>query len=732
MYVRSLADSLSFLNKRYFHVFDSRVFACVAAQGRSSSKVLNRISRRTKRAHIKYEGITDRTLLRYRKQVSNFFNYLHVRGLQLPDSMAHLDSAAAEYVNHLYMEGEPHGHVQEFVSGLRRLLPSCRKHVDTAKLYCSYWGRGLKRRRALPIPADALVGMVGVAFACSEDRVAVIFLVGFLGLLRTGKLVTLTPKQVKVIADKAQLWRSRYVQLAACLGDGELAERLAAAAPAQWELMVSENGSGITKRRRNVALHAKVIPTPLVSASPVAPRRDQHGPCLGHKEIGGRDDGTQISEVEFKGEQQELESYVNPISQAEYHASNFGESAGIGGGTVPTRGAAVEGSVKPDMQCEGEEWPVLVICPSSLRFVWKEQAGRWLPDLCGDGRVQVIKSGKESFREDAAVWVISYNLLAAASGAKYMSRPCGNPHQLVICDESHNIKEWSAKRTKAAVQILQKADHAILLSGTPTRNTPDELHAQLAGLQLPGLFSYASFRRRYCIEKNVRLGTGQVFKKITGARNANELNLMLTSSVMIRQSPTAFTQTAQLRATWRALTAWPVNQATRWLDYPWAYSSGHVYMLVRSAQLITMIQNVLSNGLALERASERMQDDDAIAWATVQQDGQGLAVASARLQDDEAVAHAAAKLCGPPLGHANGRLRGSGEWSRAGWPSSTPVGGSGLLVHARWPPWDDGAVARAARRGLAVAHASWRLCGDEAAARAAVEEKWWALKPASK
>eukprot|EP00959_Pyramimonas_sp_CCMP1952_P462598 9483519-Pyramimonas_sp.AAC.1 len=46
MYVRSLADSLSFRNKHYFHVFDSRVVACVAAKVRSSSKVLNRISRR--------------------------------------------------------------------------------------------------------------------------------------------------------------------------------------------------------------------------------------------------------------------------------------------------------------------------------------------------------------------------------------------------------------------------------------------------------------------------------------------------------------------------------------------------------------------------------------------------------------------------------------------------------------------------------------------------------------
>eukprot|EP00405_Crypthecodinium_cohnii_P040103 CAMPEP_0206556560 /NCGR_PEP_ID=MMETSP0325_2-20121206/18523_1 /ASSEMBLY_ACC=CAM_ASM_000347 /TAXON_ID=2866 /ORGANISM="Crypthecodinium cohnii, Strain Seligo" /LENGTH=853 /DNA_ID=CAMNT_0054057197 /DNA_START=438 /DNA_END=2999 /DNA_ORIENTATION=- len=181
-------------------------------------------------------------------------------------------------------------------------------------------------------------------------------------------------------------------------------------------------------------------------------------------------------------------------------------------------------------------WPALVVCPSSLRFVWKEQAEKWLPELCDKDRVQVITKGKMDLQSDAAIWVISYNLLAdSRTGNKFARRPSGEPHQIVICDESHNIKDWKAQRTKVVVNILQNAQRVVLLSGTPTRNSPDELHPQLCGLQLPGLLSVHQFRRRYCVERQNRIGTGQIISRVVGARNARELNVVLTSSVMIRR-----------------------------------------------------------------------------------------------------------------------------------------------------------------------------------------------------
>jgi hypothetical protein len=45
-YVRSQVGSKDFHQKRFFHVFDSRVVSCVVAKGRSSSRILNRLCRR--------------------------------------------------------------------------------------------------------------------------------------------------------------------------------------------------------------------------------------------------------------------------------------------------------------------------------------------------------------------------------------------------------------------------------------------------------------------------------------------------------------------------------------------------------------------------------------------------------------------------------------------------------------------------------------------------------------
>eukprot|EP00441_Pelagodinium_beii_P043767 CAMPEP_0197637374 /NCGR_PEP_ID=MMETSP1338-20131121/12620_1 /TAXON_ID=43686 ORGANISM="Pelagodinium beii, Strain RCC1491" /NCGR_SAMPLE_ID=MMETSP1338 /ASSEMBLY_ACC=CAM_ASM_000754 /LENGTH=708 /DNA_ID=CAMNT_0043209793 /DNA_START=30 /DNA_END=2156 /DNA_ORIENTATION=- len=181
-----------------------------------------------------------------------------------------------------------------------------------------------------------------------------------------------------------------------------------------------------------------------------------------------------------------------------------------------------------------EDWPVLVVCPSSLRWVWKEQALDWLPDLVA-GDVQVIMKGADNLDPKAKIWIISYNLLASdAKKGKFQQRPDGHPHGVVIADESHNIKDWGTARTKVVVPLLRKASRAVLLSGTPTRNSADELHAQLCGL-MPEVGKMAEFRSRYCVIQQQNIFGGRLVSKVVGARNAAELNFLLTSTAMIRR-----------------------------------------------------------------------------------------------------------------------------------------------------------------------------------------------------
>ena len=152
--------------------------------------------------HLKYVGITRRTVERYRKQVSLYFRYLHVHGFELPVCFDSLDDSVAEYVNHMFQEGEPAGYASDLVSGLKRLYPRCRKHLSVSTQYCKYWTRSLRRKRALPIPADVLLGMAALAYSYGEPRVGVTFLVGFLGLLRTGELLELTVGQLQFVGNR--------------------------------------------------------------------------------------------------------------------------------------------------------------------------------------------------------------------------------------------------------------------------------------------------------------------------------------------------------------------------------------------------------------------------------------------------------------------------------------------------------------------------------------------------
>jgi len=148
----------------------------------------------------------------------------------------------------------------------------------------------------------------------------------------------------------------------------------------------------------------------------------------------------------------------------------------------------------------------------------------------------VVRKAADKLSASAKMYVISYNLLGhGAKKGSFQERPDGSPHGVVICDESHCIKEWKAARTKVVVPLLQKARRVMLLSGTPTRNSADELHPQLCGL-IPGLpAKYAEFRARYCLQQSSNVGGGRFVNKIVGVRNAMELNHVLTSTVMVRR-----------------------------------------------------------------------------------------------------------------------------------------------------------------------------------------------------
>ncbi|GAB3601849.1 DEAD/DEAH box helicase [Microbacterium aureliae] len=133
----------------------------------------------------------------------------------------------------------------------------------------------------------------------------------------------------------------------------------------------------------------------------------------------------------------------------------------------------------------GEGRPFLVVAPTSVTAVWRDEAARFAPGL----RVHVAASSGES-AADADVVVTSYTVLRRDAGS-YAARRWG----IVILDEAQFAKNPDTQIHRAAAAL--DADAVFALTGTPIENSLTELRA-LTALTAPGLFpSAARFRRDY-------------------------------------------------------------------------------------------------------------------------------------------------------------------------------------------------------------------------------------------
>lgn len=210
-----------------------------------------------------------------------------------------------------------------------------------------------------------------------------------------------------------------------------------------------------------------------------------------------------------------------------------------------------------------DEWPLLVLTPSSARYHWENEFQHWLgadspvnKDRVGDSgldfggesesteneedfdlaaleaksmplleksQIHVLTSAKDPlFRnEDTKVVICSYGLAPILVERQKIVPAL---FRCAIVDESHMLKNMNSKRTSRLVPILHATNRCILLSGTPAFARPSELFPQLKILSTEKDTWWVN--ERAFVQKYV--------KKSTPARRA-ELFVMLTGTVMIRR-----------------------------------------------------------------------------------------------------------------------------------------------------------------------------------------------------
>jgi SWI/SNF-related matrix-associated actin-dependent regulator 1 of chromatin subfamily A len=170
-----------------------------------------------------------------------------------------------------------------------------------------------------------------------------------------------------------------------------------------------------------------------------------------------------------------------------------------------------------------EEWPVLVLCPACVKLNWRDEFLKWVKGL--EEKDFYILESRLSMKNAAKVWIASYTMathLEAFLGSKTFN--------VVIVDESHYLKNYSAKRTQSLLPIIQRAKRVILLSGTPVLARPSELYTQLASVRPDIFYSFKVFANRYCDPK-----PQYNIIDYTGASHIKELHTLLSNTVMIRR-----------------------------------------------------------------------------------------------------------------------------------------------------------------------------------------------------
>ena len=172
-----------------------------------------------------------------------------------------------------------------------------------------------------------------------------------------------------------------------------------------------------------------------------------------------------------------------------------------------------------------EDWPVLIICPSSLKYAWRDEIKNWLSEVITPNEIQIIKNGKEEFKENLKYYIISYDL-----AVRVIEKIVNKKFNFIICDEAHYLKNLNAKRAKLLLPVIQKCKRIILLTGTPIMAKPIEVFPILNALRPDCFYNFNEFGVRYCDPKRLPFGVIDW----SGTSNPGELHFIL-EKLMIRR-----------------------------------------------------------------------------------------------------------------------------------------------------------------------------------------------------
>lgn len=179
------------------------------------------------------------------------------------------------------------------------------------------------------------------------------------------------------------------------------------------------------------------------------------------------------------------------------------------------------------IQLHRTEGTFIVVCPSSVKYNWQDEATEWLPGI----RTLVLEGQTvETINDEYDIIIINFDIVQYWLDELKKLNIRG-----VIVDEIHYIKnngtkKRKVKRTKAVKMLCKGVPSVIGLSGTPIENKPSELYNIIHIINNKIFPNEWYYKQRYCGAKHN--GFGWTFN---GASNTRELNKILKDRIMIRR-----------------------------------------------------------------------------------------------------------------------------------------------------------------------------------------------------
>lgn len=166
--------------------------------------------------------------------------------------------------------------------------------------------------------------------------------------------------------------------------------------------------------------------------------------------------------------------------------------------------------------------PCLIVCPLSAVSVWEREIKKFGFPFTTANLTGTRKDRIELLREPADIYIINYE------GTRIIPlHLLEKGFNTMIADECHRLSDSKSQQTRIVTELSKRIPRKYLLTGTPVKNSPEDIWTQFNIIDPAILGNFFSFRARYIEMKKIQIrlkGTLKTIQKAHKFKNLKELS----------------------------------------------------------------------------------------------------------------------------------------------------------------------------------------------------------------